>query len=106
MSDETSSPSDRLLAEIDAAHQVHLEKQQVEIDAVKSNLRGRELFDIDVFAGIYRLGSDQNGAPYITPEITREYERGYYLRHPEFRTMQQYADYLRRMDVYDSSGSD
>ncbi len=94
-----------LLDEIDARHDSHLRTEQAEIARIKSTRRDKQLFDIDAFAGIYRL-SDLGSSPLISPEIVREYERGYYLRHPEFKTMQQYAEYLRRTDVYDSSGSD
>ncbi len=86
-----------LLQEIFDADDASKEEQKKKIDEIKKSNNQKEVFDIQKFGEIYSLKGD-NGEPLISPEIIDEYEVEYYLKNPNLNTLQEYAEYRKKLD--------
>lgn len=72
-------------------------EQRAEIARIKESTTDKELFDIQKFGEVYNLRGD-DGELLVSPEIIEEYEVEYYLKNPNLKSLQEYADHRKNLD--------
>lgn len=76
------------------------------IAQARASATDKEPFDLDRLLGLYWPESVMGGNARVTALFVDELLEKYYVWSPEMRTLAEFAEHLRLMDVYDSGGSD
>lgn len=87
----------KILQEVFEGDEQFKNEQRAKIAYIKQNTPDKEIFGIQKFGEFYNLRGD-DGELLITPEIIEEYEVEYYLKNPNLKSLQEYADYRKNLD--------
>lgn len=63
----------------------------------KQNIPDKQPFNIESFATLYNL-RDDDGKLRITTEVVEDYEAEYYLKNPDIKSLQEFAEQRRKLD--------
>ncbi len=76
--------------------------QREKIALVKQNTKDKESFDISVFGMFYNT-TGYDSQPLIDSKIIEEYEVEYYLKHPEIKSLEEFAKYKQEFERHDEA---
>ncbi len=92
----------KIVQEIFEADEQFENKQRSKIANIKKDTPDKELFDIHKFGEVYNLRGD-DGELLIDPGIIEEYEVEYYIRNPNLKSLQEYANYRKKLDSQEAN---
>ncbi len=91
-----------LLKEVFDVDEKYWQDQREKVALAKQNTKDKEVFDISAFGEFYNI-TGMLGKPLISPEVIEEYEREYYLKHPEIKSLEEFAKYKQEFERHDEA---
>jgi len=76
--------------------------QREKIALVKQSTKDKESFDISVLGMFYNT-TGYDSQPLIDSKIIEEYEIEYYLKHPEIKSLEEFAKYKQEFERHDEA---
>lgn len=93
-----SPQSDQLVRGMLEENRSFRQEQREKVVLVKQNTPDKQPFNIEAFGGLYNL-RDDDGELRITPEVVEDLEAEYYLKNPNLKSMQEFAERRRKLDA-------
>lgn len=96
-----SPQSDQLVQGMLEENRRYRQEQREKVNLAKKNTPDKQPFNIDAFGSLYNL-RDGDGELRVTPEVVEDYEAEYYLKNPDIKSMEEFAERKRKLDEQDS----
>lgn len=74
------------------------QEQREKVALAKQNTPDKQPFNMEIFGSLYNL-RDDDGELRITPELVEDYEVEYYLKNPNIKSVEEFAERRKKLDA-------